>query len=375
MLSDDPTGAPALFNRAIALDPNFAMAYATLGTWYANNSERGPSAENEKKAFDLRDRVSERERFYIESHYYQFALGDLEKALESYRLWETTYPRDVTTIAENMSIIYTELGQNERALEEMQKAMQAGANDSLDYVDLTAGYLALNRFDEAKSLIEDRRAHGMDNVIFDQIMFTEAFLRHDRAAEEQELKRAESDPLGDLFAAGDRFGEKQYLGQFQQSHELGDGSWNWLARAAIKSSRPVRKRWGAKRGEAGDVAFARSSGERRHPKLHGARYVGVRRSGAGICGENDRAQAIVNDLEKRFPADTLLQNFWLPTIQAQVELNRGNAAHAVDLLQKVASYDLSEQGGGDGAMAPAWVRGEALLALKKGDDAAKSFRR
>lgn len=94
-----------------------------------------------------------------------------------------------------------------------------------------------------------------------------------------------------------------------------------------------------------------------------------------FAGENDRAQAIVNDLEKRFPADTLLQNFWLPTIQAQVELNRGNAAHAVDLLQKVAPYDLSEQGGGDGAMAPAWVRGEALLALKKGDDAGKEFQK
>ena len=146
LLSDDPTGAPALFNRAIALDPNFAMAYATLGTWYSNNSERGPSAENKKKAFDLRDRVSERERFYIESHYYQFALGDLEKALESYRLWVTTYPRDVTTTAVNMSIIYSELGQNERALEEMQKAMQAGANNSLDYLDLAAGFLDAEPF-------------------------------------------------------------------------------------------------------------------------------------------------------------------------------------------------------------------------------------
>ena len=111
--------------------------------------------------------MSERERFYIESHYYQFALGDLEKSTDSYRLWETTYPRDVATIAVNVSIIYDELGQLDHSLDEIQKAIHAGGNTSLDYLDLASSYLVLNRFDEAKSVIEDRRAHGMENAIFE----------------------------------------------------------------------------------------------------------------------------------------------------------------------------------------------------------------
>jgi serine/threonine protein kinase len=376
MLGDDPSGAPALFNRAIALDPNFAMAYASLGTWYTNFQERAPSAENEKKAFDLRDRVSERERFYIESHYYQFALGDLEKSTDSYRLWETTYPRDVATIAVNVSIIYDELGQLDHSLDEIQKAIHAGGNTSLDYLDLASSYLVLNRFDEAKSVIEDRRALGMENAIFDQIMFVEAFLRRDHGSEDQETERLKSHPGGETFVAGDRFGEKQYFGQFQQSHEPARRTMELAGKGGDKEAQASQESLIAlTAAESGDLMLARSSAEEAARISTGPDTQANCALGFALAGEDDRAQAIAKDLDKRFPSDTLLQNFWLPAIQAQIDLNRGNAAHAVDLLQRVSPYDLSAQFGGDGALAPVYIRGQSLLALKKADEASAEFQK
>jgi predicted Zn-dependent protease len=127
--------------------------------------------------------------------------------------------------------------------------------------------------------------------------------------------------------------------------------------------------------ESGDLMLARSSAEEAARISTGPDTQANCALGFALAGEDDRAQAIAKDLDKRFPSDTLLQNFWLPAIQAQIDLNRGNAAHAVDLLQRVSPYDLSAQFGGDGALAPVFIRGQSLLALKKADEASAEFQK
>jgi Flp pilus assembly protein TadD len=148
----DNAAAVPLFQRAIRLDPNFAMAYAALGQSYANLGKDSLAAENTRKAYQLRDRVSEREQFYIESHYYDLVTGDLEKERQVYELWAQTYPRDVGT-PNNMGVVYAQLGQYDKALVEGLEALRLSPS-ALEYANVVGSYLDLNRLQEARVTAE-----------------------------------------------------------------------------------------------------------------------------------------------------------------------------------------------------------------------------
>ena len=150
--TNDDAAVPHL-KRAVELDPNFAMAYATLGVVYSNVGRATEGSEALKKAYELRERASERERFYIESHYDNTDLNDPAKTLQVYSEWRQVYPRDTTPI-DNSALVSSALGQHEKALEFASRAMQLDANDRYAYANLAGAYLALNRFDEARSVAE-----------------------------------------------------------------------------------------------------------------------------------------------------------------------------------------------------------------------------
>src|ERR1051326_296220 len=151
-----------LFQRAIALDPNFAMAYASMGTSYYNLGEKNLAAENTKRAYELRVHVSEWERFYIESHFQQFGTADLEKARQVYELWEQTYPREQVP-RNNLGVVYQNLGQPQKSLVKFREAGQVSAPDALTYANIVASNIQLNRFDEAAATAKEALDKNMDS--------------------------------------------------------------------------------------------------------------------------------------------------------------------------------------------------------------------
>jgi Flp pilus assembly protein TadD len=158
---DDAAAIP-LLQRAVSLDPNFAMAYARLGTNYSNLGQTARAAENARKAYELRERVSEREKFYITSHYEEFVTGDLEASRKAYELWAQTYPRDDTPPG-NLAAIYINLGDYDKALAANQEVLKLSPESGVSYTNLAVSYLIVNRLDEARATVQEAQAHNLDN--------------------------------------------------------------------------------------------------------------------------------------------------------------------------------------------------------------------
>ena len=167
---------PARYNR----DANFAMAYASLGTAYHNLGEKNLAAENTKKSFELRARVSEREKYYIESHYYHFVTGNLEEARKVYELWAQTYPRELVPPA-NLGVLYQSLGQYDKALEDFREALRRAPDDALTYGNLVISYICLNRLKEALATAEEAQTKNLDSADLHLCLYELGFLQHDAA--------------------------------------------------------------------------------------------------------------------------------------------------------------------------------------------------
>src|SRR5262249_48414897 len=182
---DDPGAIPHL-QHAIELDPNFAMAYATLGTAYGNLTQGNLARDTLKKAFDLKDRASERERFYIVAHYYDEGTGEIDKAIETYEQWKRTYPRD-TVPWDNLSLRYEGIGQHEKALANASEAIRLDPKDSYAHQNLAEVYVRLNRYDEGKAMVEKAIAQGMNVDSSRFTLYEIAFVRHDEGAMQQQV--------------------------------------------------------------------------------------------------------------------------------------------------------------------------------------------
>src|ERR1700732_4499885 len=182
----DFPGALPLLKRSIELDPKFAMAYAMLGTAYHNLGEKKLSAENTSKAYDLRARVSEWEKFYIESHYHHFVTGDLEKARQAYELWAQIYPREQVPPL-NLGVVYQTLGQHEKSLGEFRESFRLGPSESLNIADLVEALLHLNRFDEARAAADEALSKNLDSLGLRLYLYQLAFLKGDPASMAQQV--------------------------------------------------------------------------------------------------------------------------------------------------------------------------------------------
>ena len=215
----DYAAAVSFFQRAVSLDSNFAMAYARLGTNYANLGQTTRAAESIRKAYELRERVSEREKFYITSHYEHFLTGNLEAARKAYELWAQTYPRD-TAPPSNLSVIYGVLGDYDKALATSQEALKLNPGSGLSYTNLVAGYLNANRLDEARATVQQAQAHNLDNPANHQILYLIDFLQHDAAGMEREAAGLMGKPgFEDVMLYGES-DTAAYAGQFAKAREL-----------------------------------------------------------------------------------------------------------------------------------------------------------
>ncbi|MFI5056548.1 MAG: protein kinase [Candidatus Acidiferrales bacterium] len=374
----DYNAAVPLFLRAISLDPRFAMAYASLGTTYHNLGEKNLSAENTKKAYDLRARVSEREKFYIESHYHDFVTGDLEKARQVYELWARTYPREEVPPT-NLGVLYQSLGQYDKALESFRESMHVTAADAVSYINLVLVYINLNRLKEARATAEEARAKNLDSPTMHLYLYELGFLQNDTRQMAEQVAWAMGKPGEESTLQYFEGQTAAYSGQLNKSREF--------SRRAVESA----ERAGEKESTAGVEAAAALAEalfgnklEAQKRAMHALSLSNGRDAefiatlALAEAGDSDRAMEFADDLGKRLSNDTIVQFNYAPAMRAQLDLNRNDAAKAIERLQAARPYELGLASGSSNFstyLYPVYVRGEAYLSAKQGAPAAAEFRK
>ena len=366
----EETAAP-FFQQAITLDPNFAMAFATLGQVEANLGQAAIGAEYTKKAYALRDRASEAERFYIDSHYYENVQGDLQKGNEVYQLWTQTYPRDAIPF-NNLGVSCGLMGQWEKALPFVHQANQLDPGDSISFVALAGTYLGLGRFDEAKATLNDALAKKLDVANLHRLAYAIAFVQNDPAAMDRELallasKGPENAALSLVLAAQ----TDAYAGHIEKARNTVESA--GAAYQALHQSEPAA-RWfadfAAMEADIGDDA-RRDASVALALKTMSLRVRSDVAYAFALSGDAAAAQGIAAELAKQNPANTLLNGYDLPVIRAAIEIGRNNPAKAIDLLQIAQQYDLANGRG----MRTTYQRARAYLALHKATEAAAEFQK
>jgi len=377
----DYTGAVPLLKRSIELDPKFAMAYAMLGTAYHNLGEKKLSAESTSKAFDLRARVSEWEKFYIESHYHHFVAGDLEKARQAYELWAQIYPRELVPRT-NLGVIYETLGQHEKSLSEFREGLRLGA-DSLNFGDVVAGFVRLNRFDEARATADEALSKNLDSTDLRAYLYQLAFLSNDLGGMAKQVSWASGKPGRENVMLYLEAGTAAYSGKLAAAREFSRQAVTSADRAGEKEleadCEAAAALWEALYGNAQE---ARQHAATTLAKSNGRDALYVAALALAVIGDSAPAQALAEDLQKRFPDDTVVRFNYLPTLRAQLFLNAADrspehAAKAIQALAVALPYELGVPAIGTLwiNLYPVYVRGQAFLASHQGAQAADEFQK
>jgi eukaryotic-like serine/threonine-protein kinase len=369
--------AVPFFLRAISLDANFAMAYASLGTSYGDLGESNLAAENTQKAYDLRGRVSEREKFYIESHYYGFVTGDLEKERQALELWKQTYPRDPTP-PNNLGVVYMQLGQYDKRLAEKKESLLLDPGSAQTFAGVVFAYLFLDRLDEARATAEEAQAKHLDSPDLHLFFYILSFFQNDSAGMAQQVAWSEGKPgVEDQFLDAEA-DTAAYFGRLGNARELWRRAVNSAERADEKEAAA-----GYEAEAALQEALFGSAAEARQ-KVAAARGISTGRDvqygialALAIASDSERARTLADQLAKRFPEDTIVQFNYLPTVYAQISLNHGNPSQAIEALEAAAPYELGNPNGNGFSTAfyPIFVRGEARLDARQGVEAAVEFQR
>jgi Tfp pilus assembly protein PilF len=378
MVKADYTAAVPLLERSIQLDPNFAMAYAILGTTYHNLGEKKLAAENVGKSYELRSRVSEWEKFYIESHYYHFATGELEQASKVYELWAQIYPREGVALT-NLGNLYQALGQHEKALAAFRDSMRISAPDSLGYTNLVVGNLYLNHLDEARKTAQDAISKNFDSLALRISLYELAFLKSDAPGMTEQVSWATGKPGDEGVMLCKEASTAAYAGKLGAARELSRQASNSAERAGDKEmSADCEAAAALREAFYGNASEAKQRVTEGLARMNGrdAQYAAALT--LALVGDSNRAKSLTDDLDKRFPEDTVVRFNYLPTLHAQLALDSpGNGAKAVEILAPASPYELGAPGSKmlRANLYPVYVRGEALLASHQGTAAATEFQK
>jgi eukaryotic-like serine/threonine-protein kinase len=368
------------FKRAIQLDPKFAMAHASLGRMYSGIEEPTLSAESITRAYQLRDRASDREKFFVTANYDVQVTGNLEKAEQTCVLWAQAYPRDANAHGFLGSLVYLPTGRYERAIEENRKAIELDPDLAISYALLAAGYQFLNRLNEAENTLQRAAERHLEIPDFFVQRYDLAFLKGDRAGMERVAALSQGKPGVEDWVADHQAFALAYSGHLEQARKM--------SRRAVVLAQPAAQPERAALYQApialweglfGNVPQARR-GAMAALALSKGLYVEFGAAFAlGLSGDSARSQILADDLESRFGEDTSARFSHLPALRALLALNQGEPAKAIKLLQIAVPYDLSAPRssihGNFGALYPIYVRGEAYLALHRGVEAATEFQK
>jgi eukaryotic-like serine/threonine-protein kinase len=376
----DFAGCIPLYQRAVSLDPNFAMAYDALGVMYNDLGETARAAESIQKAHGLRQRVSERERLIIDGDYEDYVTGDLEAARKIYELWAQTYPRDAGPDSA-LYFTYGNLGEYDKALAAQQEALELDPGRAADYLNLATAYLFLNRLDEAKATVQEAQAHGLVSSPFHWELYIIAFLRHDAAVMEREAAELMGKPGWEDFTLYTESDSAAYVGKFSKARELTRRACDSARRGDEKENVAGYEAEGAVREAlVGNMGLARQQAQAAAVLSHGRDALAISAIALGFAGDSTPALRLAKDLDKRFPKDTWAQTEYLPMIHAATILGEPAASkdpgRAIGAIAAAAPYDLGYMPLTlNFALYPVYLRGEAYLAAQQGAAAAAEFQR
>ena len=374
-----PDAATPFFKRAIELDPNFAVAYAYLGILASSTLEPGLSVYYRTKAYELRDRTSEAEKYWITATYHKGVTGNIPKAIEACDLWIQAYPRSELPHIYLGAAVLPVVGQYERAIEESTEGIRLGPDYTLAYAFRIRAYTALNRFDEAKATYAQALERKLHTPFIDVVMYELAFVQNDTAGMAQHVAKLEALPrLGHqvLTMEGDT---TAYSGHLKDARELTRRAMDNAQRGGEKDAPALYSGTSALR----EAWFGNTDEARRRAalalKLSSSRDLQYFAALAfAYAREDARAKALADDLDKSFPEDTIVQFNYLPSVRGKLALNKGDASGAIESLGASAPYELGATRAIDldwTAMFPVFVRGEAYLAARRGSEAAAEFQK
>jgi serine/threonine protein kinase/tetratricopeptide (TPR) repeat protein len=374
LAAGDPTAPIPLFQQAISLDPNFALAHLELGVAYSNLGESARASENFHKAFELRNSVSEREKLDIESAYYEYGLGDLTKALAIYEVWGQTYPR--SSWSNERGVVFMELGQYEKALDDFELASRMDPTNAIIRSNVSTALMGLDRLAEAQANAEEAKAQNLDSAFFRTILYQLSFLRNDITGMKEQAAATVNKPGVEDVLLGQESATAAFIGALRESREYAREA---LTSAERASEKEVAASYAAEMAltEAmfGNIREARQGASAALRLSSGRDVQYVVALVLALTTETAPAQALADDVEKRFPDDTIAQSYYVPTLRAQLALSRNNAPSAIELLRGVIPYDLAVPSYSPfpPVLCPAYVRGTAYLASHRGKDAVAEF--
>jgi len=367
------SAAIPFYRRAIELDQNFPMAYAGLAVAYRNLQQRSLALEYATKAYQLRDRVSEREKLRITSTYFN-ATGEVEKEAQNAEVWIASYPRDAVPVV-NLGNDYSSMGQYDKALEKYQEGLRLAPSLAI-YANLGATYANVNRLDEAKATYDQAFAHKLDGSILRQNMYLLAFQRGDAAQMEQQLawcagRSGDEDPI--LSMQSDT---EAYYGRMTKAREFTRRAVDSAVRADSKETAALWQVNAALReAELDNFATARQ-GVAAALALSPGRDVKIAAAlTLARTGDAPRAKAVVEELEKTYPTATMIKLYWLPVINGSIEVATNNSSQALVDLEPATPYELGDAGAFINYVYPAYVRGQAYLLAHQGAAATAEFQK
>ena len=347
---------------------------------YGDGGESALGAENISRAYELRDRASDAEKFFILAYYDGRATGNLEKAEQTCSLWAQTYPRERLPHSFLAGFIYLASGKYEKSIEEAQKVKEIDPDSIFPYAVPASDYIALERMDDAENVIAMGSARKLDSPQFTALRYDMAFLKGDAGGMDREVGVAKSSPGGEARIANHEAFALAYAGHLLQARQL--------SRIAVDAAQQAAHRERAGLFEAGaalrEAFFGNALAARERAKaallLSNDREV---EDGAGlalaIAGDTSQPSTLAADLDKRFPEDTSVRFSFLPALRAMIALNQGQPSKALELLQPAAPYELGAHrtsfAGLFGNLYPSYVRGEAYLAAHRGVEAVAEFQR
>ena len=367
------------FKRAVELDPNFAVAYAWLGIWYTSTGEPTIAANYTSKAYELRDRASEPEKYFISAIFYKEVPGNLERAEQTCKLWMQAYPRAEMPHTYLSGGIYPAMGRYDGVVSEAREAIGLKPDYSVPYAFLMEGYIELNRFDEAKATYRQALERKLYHPYYPEDLYTIAFLENDAAGMKQQVTQSAGQSETDDTLLANEADTAAYFGRLREAKEL-------TRRAMESAERAGRKEKAASFSATSGLReslFGNAGEARRRATLAMEHSAGVDvQYGSALAlayaGDTRRAQDLTEDLNKRFPEATIVQFNYLPTLRARLAVNRGNASDALETLRAALPYELGRTTFSNyswNGLYPVYVRGEAYLAAHQGRQAAAEFQK
>ena len=368
------------FKRAVEIDPQFAMAYAVLGLTYGTTGESALAAENTSKAYALRDRASDKEKFFIAAYYDGRVTGNQEKAQQTCEAWARTYPRETMPHTFLAGFIYPASGKYEKAVEEARKAVQINPDGAVGYVELGANYVPLGRIEDAENVVRLASDRKLESPLLLLLRYDLDFLKTDTPAMQRDAALAQGKSESEDWISDHEAFVLAYSGRLHEARRMSHHAAD-LAQQAAHQERAALFQTGSALWDAmfGDAREARTNAKaalalgRNREIEYGVAFA------LALSGETVQSRSLADGLENNFPEDTAVRFSYLPSLRALEALNHGEPAKAVEVLQVAIPNELGQPRsalqGFYGSLYPIYVRGLAYLAARQGSHAAAEFQK